>query len=82
MISLLKLFKIVYIVFRMQNITQRIKASQIKVGMIVIIQGRPCKVVSISISKTGKHGHCKVHVQFEGQLSHIFPAEELVIVKN
>ena len=26
-----------------------------------MIKGRPCKVVETSTSKTGKHGHAKVH---------------------
>ena len=28
----------------------------------VVIKGRPCKVVETSTSKTGKHGHAKVHM--------------------
>ena len=27
-----------------------------------IFQGRPCKIVEMSTSKTGKHGHAKVHM--------------------
>jgi len=27
-----------------------------------MIKGRPCKVVDMSTSKTGKHGHAKVHL--------------------
>jgi len=27
----------------------------------VVIKGRPCKIVEMSTSKTGKHGHAKVH---------------------
>ena len=26
----------------------------------VVIKGRPCKIVEMSTSKTGKHGHAKV----------------------
>ena len=26
----------------------------------VVIKGRPCKIVDMSTSKTGKHGHAKV----------------------
>lgn len=26
------------------------------------LQGRPCKIVEMSTSKTGKHGHAKVHM--------------------
>lgn len=28
----------------------------------VMIKGRPCKIVDMSTSKTGKHGHAKVHL--------------------
>ncbi|KAI5779244.1 translation protein SH3-like domain-containing protein [Geopyxis carbonaria] len=28
----------------------------------VCIKGRPCKIVEMSTSKTGKHGHAKVHL--------------------
>ncbi|KAI9705348.1 MAG: Eukaryotic translation initiation factor 5A [Bogoriella megaspora] len=28
----------------------------------VVIKGRPCKIVEMSTSKTGKHGHAKVHI--------------------
>lgn len=28
----------------------------------VVLKGRPCKVVEMSTSKTGKHGHAKVHL--------------------
>ena len=35
------------------------EAGQIKKGGYICIKGRPCKVVSVSTSKTGKHGHSK-----------------------
>jgi len=35
------------------------EAGQIKKGGFMMIKGKPCKVVSISVSKTGKHGHAK-----------------------
>ncbi|ODV68214.1 eukaryotic translation initiation factor 5A [Hyphopichia burtonii NRRL Y-1933] len=28
----------------------------------VVIKNRPCKIVEMSTSKTGKHGHAKVHL--------------------
>jgi translation initiation factor 5A len=34
-------------------------AGEIKKGGYMCIKGRPCKVLSISVSKTGKHGHAK-----------------------
>merc|ERR1712071_314983 len=34
-------------------------AGAIKKGGFMMIKGKPCKVLSISVSKTGKHGHAK-----------------------
>jgi len=34
-------------------------AGNIKKGGFMMIKGRPCKVLSIAVSKTGKHGHAK-----------------------
>lgn len=28
----------------------------------VVIKDRPCKIIDMSTSKTGKHGHAKVHL--------------------
>ena len=28
----------------------------------MVIKNRPCKIVEMSTSKTGKHGHAKVHL--------------------
>jgi hypothetical protein len=38
------------------------QCSSIKKNGFVVIKGRPCKVVETSTSKTGKHGHAKVHM--------------------
>mmetsp|Transcript_94668 Transcript_94668/g.273753 ORF Transcript_94668/g.273753 Transcript_94668/m.273753 type:complete len:160 (-) Transcript_94668:170-649(-) len=35
------------------------EAGQIKKGGFMMIKGKPCKVLNISVSKTGKHGHAK-----------------------
>ena len=37
------------------------EAGQIKKGGYIMIKGRPCKVVNVSTSKTGKHGHAKAN---------------------
>lgn len=39
---------------------QYVKASSIRVGDYIMIGDRACKVVTVSMSKTGKHGHAKV----------------------
>ena len=36
------------------------QASAIRKNGYLLIKGRPCKVVDMSTSKTGKHGHAKV----------------------
>jgi len=38
------------------------QCSALRKGEHVMIKGRPCKVVEMSTSKTGKHGHAKVHM--------------------
>jgi len=35
------------------------EAGAIKKGGYMMIKGKPCKVLNISVSKTGKHGHAK-----------------------
>ncbi|KAG2322680.1 hypothetical protein Bca52824_015893 [Brassica carinata] len=37
------------------------QAGNIRKGGYIVIKGRPCKVVEVSTSKTGKHGHAKCH---------------------
>jgi len=38
------------------------QCSSLRKGGFVMIKGRPCKIVEMSTSKTGKHGHAKVHM--------------------
>lgn len=42
--------------------TQSQKAGKIRKGAFIVINNRPCKVVDISTSKTGKHGHAKASI--------------------
>ena len=37
------------------------QAGTIRKGGHIVIKNRPCKVVEVSTSKTGKHGHAKCH---------------------
>ena len=37
------------------------QAGLIRKGGYIVIKNRPCKVVDVSTSKTGKHGHAKCH---------------------
>ncbi len=47
------------------------EAREIKVGRYIIIDGVPCKVVAVDISKPGKHGAAKMRITgigiFDGQ---------------
>lgn len=39
-----------------------IQAGALKKGGHVCIKGKPCKIINLSTSKTGKHGHAKVNI--------------------
>ena len=41
------------------SLTIPMEAGQIRKGGHIMIKGKPCKVVDVSTSKTGKHGHAK-----------------------
>ena len=38
------------------------QCSALRKNGFVLIKERPCKIVEMSTSKTGKHGHAKVHM--------------------
>jgi len=38
------------------------QCSALRKNGYVVIKSRPCKIVEMSTSKTGKHGHAKVHL--------------------
>jgi len=38
------------------------QCSAFRKNEFIVLKGRPCKVVEMSTSKTGKHGHAKVHI--------------------
>ncbi|CAL9735570.1 eukaryotic translation initiation factor 5A-2 [Monosporozyma servazzii] len=42
--------------------TYPLQCSALRKNGFVVIKGRPCKIVDMSTSKTGKHGHAKVHL--------------------
>ena len=62
-----------------------VHASSLKVGGFVIFDGKACKVTSIEISKTGKHGHAKARIAAvsitEGsKIIKVFPGHDKVEV--
>merc|ERR1739845_215335 len=63
------------------------QCSSIKKNHHIVIKEHPCKVVETSTSKTGKHGHAKVHMVaidiFTGKkLEEICPSTHNLMVPN
>jgi len=46
-----------------------INATEAKVGTNIIVDGEPCTIKKIDISKTGKHGHAKCRIEAVGIIS-------------
>lgn len=42
------------------------EVGEIKKGRFLMIDGEPCKVINVDISKTGKHGHAKARIEAFG----------------
>ena len=46
-----------------------INATEARVGTNIIVDGIPCTVKKIDISKTGKHGHAKARIEAVGMMT-------------
>jgi len=46
-----------------------ISATEVKVGTNILVDGEPCNVKKIDISRTGKHGHSKCRIEAVGLVS-------------
>ena len=44
------------------SLTYPMQCSALRKNGHVVLKGRPCKIVDMSTSKTGKHGHAKVNL--------------------
>ncbi|EPS44603.1 hypothetical protein H072_1384 [Dactylellina haptotyla CBS 200.50] len=44
------------------SLTYPMQCSALRKNGFVVMKGRPCKIVDMSTSKTGKHGHAKVNL--------------------
>jgi translation initiation factor 5A len=48
--------------------TKLVSVGGLKKGETIVIDGAPCKVTDISVSRPGKHGHAKVNLMAVGML--------------
>ncbi len=46
--------------------TKTVGANALKEGSYLVMDGAPCKIVSIQISRPGKHGHAKMRIEGVG----------------
>lgn len=44
------------------SLTFPMQCSALRKNGHVVIKNRPCKIIEMTTSKTGKHGHAKVHL--------------------
>eukprot|EP00501_MAST-03F_sp_TOSAG23-6_P000579 GSMAST32.ASY1.ANO1.600.1 assembled CDS len=44
------------------SLTYPIRAGEVKKGGHVLLKDHPCKVIEVTVSKTGKHGHAKAKI--------------------
>lgn len=64
-----------------------IDATEAKVGTNILVDGMPCTIRSIDISKTGKHGHSKCRIEAVGIITgtkkvFVVPGHERLEVPN
>ena len=47
-------------------VTEQAEVRELKEGRYMVIDGEPCKILSISTSKPGKHGEAKARIEAVG----------------
>ena len=45
-----------------ESLTHKLVCSSLRKNGHMVMKNRPCKIVDLSTSNTGKHGHAKVHL--------------------
>ncbi len=60
-------------------------AGSVKEGMTIVMDGAACKVVSVQISRPGKHGHAKARIEAVGLVDgkkriNVYPGSEVIDV--
>ncbi|MFH1445654.1 MAG: translation initiation factor IF-5A [Nanoarchaeota archaeon] len=55
-----------------------VEAKFLRKNGYCIVDGEPCKVLSVQISKTGRHGHAKCRIEVEG----LFDSKKRIFFKN
>ena len=46
--------------------TEQVEVRELKEGRYIVIDNEPCKIISISTSKPGKHGEAKARIEAMG----------------
>ena len=65
--------------------TEQVEVRELKEGRYIVIDNEPCKIISISTSKPGKHGEAKARIEAMGifdnnKRSVVYPVKHKVLV--
>jgi translation initiation factor 5A len=65
--------------------TEQVEVRELKEGRYIVIDDEPCKIISISMSKPGKHGEAKARIEAMGlfdtnKKSVVYPVKHKVLV--
>lgn len=65
--------------------TEQVEVRELKEGRYIVLDNEPCKIISISTSKPGKHGEAKARIEAMGifdsnKRSVVYPVKHKVLV--
>ena len=65
--------------------TEQAEVRELKEGRYIVIDDEPCKIISISTSKPGKHGEAKARIEavglfYNNKKSVVYPVKHKVLV--